>query len=199
LFSGKDFPKYMPDHLDLTTFRDICMDKTPSCIHILTHGFFFNDEQKKYSFVDVYQYSASDIRSHSNPLLRSGIFASDYNYLANKTEVKSNEIGVITSYDISRSQLENTFLVSIHACESALGAVRSGETYGLARAFKMAGVQCVILTLWKIQYTKFYINFYRHLLDNNGNNIRGAFDAAINDIRKEFPNPYWWSGFVLVE
>jgi CHAT domain-containing protein len=89
--------------------------------------------------------------------------------------------------------------VTIHACESALGAVRSGETYGLARAFRMAGVQHVILTLWKVQYTRFYIHFYRHLLEENSTNVRRAFKAAINDLRKELPNPYWWSGFVLIE
>jgi CHAT domain-containing protein len=199
LFSGKNYPKFMPDLLDLTTFRNISQEKMPSCIHILTHGFFFNDEQKKYNFDDVIEYNTSDIRSHPNPLLRSGIFTSDYNRFVNKTEVKSNEKGVITSYDISRSQLGNTFLVTIHACESALGAVRSGETYGLARAFRLAGAQCVILTLWKIQYTKFYIYFYRHLLNNDGKDVRAAYNKAIYEIRKDLPNPYWWSGFVLIE
>jgi CHAT domain-containing protein/outer membrane protein assembly factor BamD (BamD/ComL family) len=199
LFRGKEYPKYMSDHLDLTTFRNTCMEKKPSCIHILTHGFFFNDEQKNYSFEDVYQYNTADIRSHSNPLLRSGIFTSDYNNFLSNTKVKTNEKGVITSYDISRLELEDIYLVTIHACESALGAVRSGETYGLARAFRIAGVKCVILTLWKIQYTGFYISFYSHLLENNGKNLRVAFDAAVNDIRKELPNPYWWSGFVLIE
>ena len=199
LFCGKEYPGYISDHLDLSIFRDICMEKKPSCIHILTHGFFFNDVQKKYSFDDVYRYNTTDIRSHSNPLLRSGIFTSDYNKFLSDTKVKTNEKGVITSYDISRSRLEDTFLVTIHACESALGAVRSGETFGLARAFKIAGVKCVILTLWKIQYTVFYISLYRHLMENNGKDIRASFNAAVLDIRKELPNPYWWSGFVLIE
>jgi CHAT domain-containing protein len=199
LFCKKEYPEYISDHLDLKTFRNTCIEKRPTCIHILTHGFFFNDEQKNYSFEDAYQYKTSDIRSHSNPLLRSGIFTSDYNSFLGNNKVKTNEKGVITSYDISRLELENTILVTIHACESALGAVRSGETYGLARAFKIAGVKYVILTLWKIQYTSFYINFYNHLLENDGKNVRRAFDEAVLDIRNELPNPYWWSGFVLIE
>jgi CHAT domain-containing protein len=199
LFGGKEYPGYVSDYLDLKVFRNTCMEKKPSCIHILTHGFFFNDEQKRYTFEDVYQYKTSDISSHSNPLLRSGIFTSDYNNFLSDTTINANEKGVITSYDISGSQLENTSLVTIHACESALGAVRSGETYGLARAFRIAGAKCVILTLWKIQYTSFYISFYRHLLENDGKNVRSAFDNAVLDIRNELPNPYWWSGFVLIE
>ena len=199
LFGAKECQGYLSDHLDLADFRNMCAEKRPSCIHILTHGFFFNDEQKKYNFEDIYQYNTFDIRSHANPLLRSGIFASGYNNFLSSTNVKPDEKGVITSYDISRSQLENTFLVTIHACESALGAVRSGETFGLARAFMIAGVKCIILTLWKIQYTGFYINFYRHLLEDDGKDVRKSFDAAILDIRKEYPNPYWWSGFVLIQ
>lgn len=198
IFSKKNYRTYLSDHLDLDIFRTVCNEKMPSCLHILTHGFFFNDEQKKYNFEDIYQYKATDIRSHSNPLLRSGIFASDYNYFLYKKEVKPNETGVITSHDISRSHLGKTFLVTIHACESALGAVRNGETYGLTRAFRIAGVNYVIVTLWRIQYTGFYISFYRHLLENGGKDVRAAFTAAISDIRKEHPNPYWWSGFVLV-
>jgi len=190
---------YPHDHLDLLTLQNICNEEKPSCIHILTHGFFFNDENKMYNFDEPTAFSANDIKTHSNPLLRSGIIASNYNALSLKQNVKPGDTGVITSYDISRLDFWGVSLVSLHACNTAIGAVRNGETYGLPRAFKIAGVKYVILTLWKIQFTEFFIHFYKYLLEMDTANVREAFDQAVSEIRRVKPNPYWWSGFVLIE
>ena len=95
--------------------------------------------------------------------------------------------------------MDNTLLVTLHACETALGAVRNGDSYGLARAFKMAGVKYVILTLWKIRHTEFYLVFYRHLVGSATFDVRQAFNSALTEMRELYPNPYYWGGFVLIE
>jgi CHAT domain-containing protein len=184
--------------LDKETLSTSCMSQ-PGCIHVLSHGFFFNDPKLAYDLVPVPEYIASDIKTHTNPLLRSGLIASNYNILLQSSDIKPGDTGVITSHDIAALNLKETGLVTIHACETALGAVRNGETYGLILAFKMAGVKFVILTLWKIMHTDFFILFYQYLLEDPDKEVRKAFTRAVVTLRQKHPNPFYWGGFILVE
>ncbi len=184
--------------LDMGNIHKLCDQRSPAAIHFLTHGYFFNDELRNYDLMETGDFSIRDINSHTNPLLRSGLIASDYNFFLHSEKVSSGERGAITAYDISNLKLDHTFLVTVHACETALGAVRNGESYGLASAFKKAGVQFVILTLWKVQYTEFYIFLYRHLLAGPTHDVRRSFNLAMAEMRAKYPNPYYWGGFVLV-
>lgn len=198
IFLQKSLKSKLIKHLDLNTLQQENKENA-TCMHIVTHGFFFNDEHKCYDLNDFAAYSIQDIKNHSHPLLRSGLFASDYNFALTDSALKPDTKGVITSYDLSKTDLGNTKLITLHACETALGAVRNGETFGLPKALKLAGVKYLILTLWEIRFTKFYIYFYHHLTESGGKEIRKAFQKAINDVKRESPNPYWWSGFVLIE
>lgn len=80
--------------------------------------------------------------------------------------------------------------------------VKGGEgVYGLQRAFKQAGVQFLILSLWSIadkdETVAFMETFYQKWL--SGIDIRAAFYQTQKELYQKYPNPYYWAGFVLIE
>ena len=63
----------------------------------------------------------------------------------------TNEDGVLTAYELSQLSLDNTKLVVLSACETSKGAIQGSEgTFGLKRALKLAGVDNMIVSLWKV-------------------------------------------------
>ena len=110
------------------------------------------------------------------------------------------EDGILTAKEISNLNLSNTKLVVLSACETGLGDVKGSEgVYGLQRAFKMAGVDYIIMSLWKVpdkETTEMMELFYNEMLD--GLLISEAFRNAQNQMKQKY-SPYYWAAFVLVE
>ena len=136
-----------------------------------------------------------------NPLLRSGLILTGANYVwSGKTAIDGIEDGIVTAYEISQLNLSNTELVVLSACETALGDVKGSEgVFGLQRAFKMAGVKKMIVSLWKVpdkETSELMTGFYNYWL--KGKTIDAAFAQAQADMRKKY-SPYYWAAFVLVE
>ena len=112
------------------------------------------------------------------------------------------EDGVLTAEEISNMHLENTELVVLSACESGLGDLSSDGVMGVQRAFKNAGVQTLIMSLWKVDdnATRLLMTyFYQHLLE--GDSKRQAFDKAKAEVRKDprYSNPHFWAAFVMLD
>jgi CHAT domain-containing protein/tetratricopeptide (TPR) repeat protein len=168
---------------------------SPSIIHIATHGYFFNQT------VDTTENNAF-MRS-SQPLMRSGLILAGGNKTwQGKMPAEGHEDGVVTAYEISHLNFKNTQLAVLSACETGLGDIRSSEgVFGLQRAFKMAGVRYLLVSLWSVpdaptaQLMQF---FYENLVKDN--NVRKAFKDARQSMRDLNPNsPLNWAGFVLME
>jgi len=108
--------------------------------------------------------------------------------------------GILTASEISNLNLSTCELVVMSACETGLGDIKGSDVvYGLQRAFKMAGVKNIIMSLWQVpdkQTSELFIEFYK--LAFNGRSIHEAFKMAQSKMRKKY-NPYYWAGFVLLE
>jgi CHAT domain-containing protein len=62
----------------------------------------------------------------------------------------------------------------------------------------VAGSPSVVASLWSVDdeaTERLMVAFYTHL--KAGLSKAEALRAAENDIRKQYPNPYYWAGFVL--
>jgi len=172
---------------------------SPQVLHIATHGFFLPDPEKKRKDIGMNNentYSLAD-----DPLLRSGLILAGGNYAwSGKTPVEGVEDGIATAYEISQLNLSNTELVVLSACETALGDVKGSEgVFGLQRAFKMAGVKKMIVSLWQVpdkETAELMTTFYNYWL--KGKTIEQAFAQAQAEMRKKY-SPYYWAAFVLVE
>jgi CHAT domain-containing protein len=175
---------------------------SPEIIHLGTHGFFFSDPSDMDT--STAETSIRDwLRKSDNPLFRSGLALSESNLAWEHGIFRPDkEDGILTAYEIAQMNLTNTNLVVLSACQSGLGDVRGSEgVYGLQRAFKMAGVDYLLLTLWNIrdgeETVEFMTTFYGYIL--SGNSIRSAFRMTQNQMRERYKDPYFWAGFILID
>jgi CHAT domain-containing protein/Tfp pilus assembly protein PilF len=179
---------------------------SPGVIHVATHGFYFPEKKLRNKELGdiVFRGGISNESSFiysDNPLLRSGIlFAGASRAWENSKPIEGVEDGILTAYEVSNMVLNNTELVVLSACETGLGDIKRAEgVYGLQRAFKMAGVKYIVMSLWQIpdyQTSELMQYFYTKYL--NGMTIKDAFREAQKIMRKKY-DPFYWAGFVLIE
>ena len=178
------------------TFRE--MDgHSPSIIHLSTHGFYLVgfDKYTEY-FNKLIPYS-----SNNNWMLLSGLLLADANSaLKDSNEQTPLNDGVITAEEISMLDLGNTKLVVLSACETAIGENLQEGFGGLVRAFKNAGVKSVLASLWKVPddaTAKLMISFYKLFL--SGTEMHLALKIAQKEVSKLYPDPYYWTSFILLD
>lgn len=94
-------------------------------------------------------------------------------------------------------------MVVLSACKTAQGEATAEGLFGLQRAFKKAGAQTMVMTLWNVNDVtcrEFMEAFYAHLTTSDSRwNKREAFAAARRAIKAKYPNPYYWAAFVMLD
>lgn len=172
-------------------------------IHLATHGYFLEGEKAD---MNDFMKSLSPLARQKtdsviDPLLRSGLILSGGNSAWLGKEVPEGiEDGVLTALEISTMNLSGTDMVVMSACETGLGDITSDGVFGLQRAFKMAGVQTLVMSLWKVDDNATSLmmqTFYEHLL--SGMSKREAFNLAQAAVRTKYPEPYYWAGFIMLD
>ncbi len=183
--------------------KNLDAKNSPSILHFSTHGFFFPDPIKKKEDIDKQVVNNETVFKYSdNPLFRSGLILAGANYVWKGGEpMEGVEDGILTAHEVSNLYLPNTKLVVMSACETGLGDIKGSEgVYGLQRAFKMAGVEYIIMTLWKVldkETSDFMTLFYQNLLTKKS--IPKAFKATQDTMKNKYRDePYKWAGFVLM-
>ena len=173
-------------------------------IHLATHGFFLTDIEKKLDNNLVQRLGGNKEKPFENPLLRSGLIMSGANnqWLAEKSIMQDGvEDGILTADEISKLNLTKTKLVVLSACETGLGDVKNSEgVFGLQRAFKLAGVESLIMSLWKVPdeaTAELMTTFYQEWL--SGKTKQNAFKTAQQKIREKYQSPFFWAAFVLMD
>lgn len=176
---------------------------SPTILHIATHGFFFPDLKQAKPDGVGFEGQRNQFEVAENPLLRSGLVMAGANYVwKGGKPIEGVDDGILTAYDVSNLNLKGTELVVLSACETALGQVRGSEgVYGLQRAFKMAGVRYLLMSLWRVsdkETAEYMTYFYQELLKTGS--VPRAYDYAQSQIRHKYPKePFNWAAFVLLE
>lgn len=182
-------------------------------LHVATHGFFYPEPQDQMDSASVEVgevkfrsrggsrgFGVEMFLANRNPLMRSGIVLAGANDVWNRKKHAKGDDGVLTAQEVSNLDMRKTGLVVLSACETGLGEIHGAEgVYGLQRAFKMAGVKFLIISLWQVpdaETVEFMTTFYQNLTD--GMSIREAFNDTQRKMRDKY-DPYFWAAFVLVE
>jgi CHAT domain-containing protein len=145
-------------------------------------------------------YAIWNFVNNKNPLMRSGIAMAGSNDMWGRDAFEEGEDGVLTAQEVTTLNMRNTDLVVLSACETGLGDIKGNEgVYGLQRAFKIAGVKHLIMSLWQVpdkETAEFMSLFYDQLLTHK--DIRQAFSETQIEMRTKY-DPYFWAAFVLIE
>lgn len=164
--------------------------KSPDIIHFAVHGFYFDESE--FSAPGYFSENYSGPEYYDRTMLNSGLLMSG--------DTPSDDSNVLLSKEIAGLDLHNTSLVFLSACKSGLGDTSFDGVLGLQRAFKAAGVQSLILTLWDVSDNAavlFATSFYSHL--SAGKDIHTAFTEAVGTVKTSYPEPYYWAAFILVD
>ena len=182
--------------------------KPINILHLSTHGFFYSDEQikendlesdKKYKF--LFREEADNPEDLA--MTRSALVMSGGNNTMRGIQVPiGREDGLLTAMEISKLSLDYCDLVSLSACETALGKVSQEGVYGLQRGFKIAGAKSILMSLWKVPddaTCRIMQEFYNNLFD--GQTKIDALKNAQTTIKADpnFENPSNWAGWILLD
>ena len=166
---------------------------SPQILHVSTHGFYYTPEEAT---------SVNALSGYKNAMLLSGLVLSGGNSeWKGETLISDYLGGLLTADDISKLDLSGTELVVLSACGTGQGEVTSEGVYGLQRAFKMAGVKHIVMTLWQVNdfvSKEFMKEFYGHLI-YRGLTPDYALLETKRSIRDKYHDPYYWAGYVLLD
>ena len=108
-----------------------------------------------------------------------------------------NNNGLLRAGDLYDLSLR-TDLVTLSACETALGKVATGDdVVGFTRGFLYAGARSLISSLWQVddEATRdLMVNFYINLATMSKDE---ALRQAQIKVKKTYPHPYYWAAFLL--
>lgn len=172
-----------------TSFRSRA-GKKDNILHISTHGFFSEDDAHRKDY---------------NPMYNSGLFFAGADSTWNRVDtvfVSSAMVddGILRADEIQYLDFSGCDLAVLSACKTGLGLSKNTEgVYGLQRAFKLAGVDKILMSLWSVNdkctselMQEFYRNYYAGMTDEE------ALRKAQSAIRERYPSPEDWGAFVLL-
>lgn len=153
-------------------------------LHVSTHGFFH------------------DSGTFTNPMQNSGLlFANSQKYWSSDSFASSlnDADGILRADEIAKLDLSGCRLVVLSACQTGLGEYNSEGVYGLQRAFKLAGAQSVLMSLWSVDdkaTQELMTEFYNGLI--SGKEPDDALVTAQYSLRVKGYSPDKWAAFVLL-
>ncbi len=176
----RNFTKLSGGHIDI--------------IHIATHGYSIRDLQ-----------SGVAVETEDFILSKSGLAFSGANHaLIESNYIPNEDDNIMTAHELSLMDLSQVDLVTLSACESGVGAVVDGGVLGLQRGFKRAGVNSMLVSLWKIDDTAtsvFMSMFYKYYFYHKDKYkaLKVAQQALCRYEGGKYDRPECWAAFVLID
>ena len=127
-------------------------------------------------------------RFEKNPMHRSGLALAGAQatleaWNRGETPPPAND-GIVTAADVGTLDLQGTWLVTLSACDTGMGEVRSGEgVLGLRRAFIQAGAENLLMTLWSVadeETAQIMAEFYERFHAN------GDAPSALAEVQRDW-------------
>lgn len=184
-------------------------------LHIATHGYYHPIVREPYS-----PFSSISDMVVDNSMSMCGLALSGANV---ESELYDN---LATSQELSQMNLTNLSLITLSACQTAVGDIDEEGCSGMVRGLKKAGAGSIMASLWKIDdeatavfMSKFYseLEKKRTILSTYESTVRSiknmepefemktVFNAATmtNELKKvekiNWNEPYFWAPFILID
>jgi CHAT domain-containing protein len=107
--------------------------------------------------------------------------------------------GYLNLYDLYQLKL-GASLVTLSGCATGMNVVAAGdELIGLQRGLFAAGASTLMLSLWDVHdrsTAELMRLFYSNYIQTGS--AANSLQTATQELRKQFPHPYFWAPFVLV-
>ena len=178
-------------------------------LHLATHGFFLGNEcatpavgTRGVGGLATASGRRSNAGTADNPLLLSGLALAGANRRA--AAGPKDEDGILTAEEVASLNLDGVEWAVLSACDTGLGVVKVGEgVFGLRRAFQVAGVHTVIMSLWQVE-DQSAGNWMRALYEgrlkkklNTAQAVQQASLTVLRDRRAahQSTHPFYWAGF----
>jgi CHAT domain-containing protein len=174
-------------------------------LHLATHGFFLGEcgaqtpgTRSVGGLVPLSRAIARD----TNPLLLAGLAFAGAN---SPTRQGSRDSGILTAEEVSALNLQGTEWAVLSACDTGVGQTTSGEgVLGLRRAFQVAGVRTVIMSLWSVEdraTRDWMVALYRGRLLDHLDTVQAVRQASLTLLRDRkakglSTHPFYWAAFV---
>ena len=125
-------------------------------LHLASHGFFLDGrcrsvgaETRGIGGLGPAGDAPTGGRGIRNPLKLSGLVLAGANRRG--SAAPGGDDGILTADEIATLDLTATEWAVLSACETGVGEVRASEgVFGLRRAFRVAGADTVIMSLWSV-------------------------------------------------
>jgi len=179
-------------------------------LHLATHGFFLGGrcESALASTRGISGTNAGPARgappvTGDNPLLLSGLALAGANH--RDAAGPDEEDGILTAEEIASLDLSGVEWAVLSACETGVGEIRAGEgVFGLRRAFEVAGVDTLIMSLWSVEdeaTREWMRNLYEARFVEGRDTAESVREASLRVLKRrreagESTHPFYWAAFV---
>ena len=181
-------------------------------IHIATHGFYYAESDSTKIKKANLDYWGNQIDIHSRSyiedysLTRSGLLLAGCNNTLNGTKMPNDiDDGILFAKEISDMNLKNIELITLSSCDSGLGDIKGDGVFGLQRAFKKAGAQSILMSLWKVDdnatcllMSQFYENYLIKKLSKT-ESLKEAQKYVRTFEDGIFEDPKYWAAFIILD
>lgn len=178
-------------------------------IHVSTHGFYYSEaDSAQLSRHRLLQLISAD-RDYFSPedrsLSRSALILAPDSATHGGQGASADDSSILTAAEIANMDLRGLDIVSLSACQTALGDLRGSEgVFGLQRGSKKAGAQTILMSLWEVddRATQLLMcKFYECLA--HGHTKQQALKMAQQYLRTypgaDYSDPKYWAAFILLD
>lgn len=142
-------------------------------VHISTHGYFAGRMD-----------SGTDLKPATTDysMSKSGLIFTGASSALTDREFNTNMFdGVLSASEVAKFDMRGTNLVTLSACQTALGDITADGIFGMQRALKMAGAKGLMVSLWSVgdlSSYKLFSYFYEELESQQEKDIHKAWKVA---------------------
>jgi CHAT domain-containing protein len=138
-----------------------------------------------------------------NPLLMSGFALAGANHRG--VAGPDEEDGILTAQEVAALDLTGVELAVLSACDTGVGVIRAGEgVFGLRRAFEIAGVRTLIMSLWPVEdeaSRQWMLALYGSRFTSGMATADAVHEASLallleRKVNGESTHPFFWAGFI---